>query len=469
MKMQNIQLRIEGMTCTSCELRIENTLKKLKGVAGAKADYSKSMAWVEYDSDVVGLQDIKNAVEKAGYSAAADAKGKGGQKSKEEISQLVGIGIILLALYVIIKNTIGFNFIPEVDQSMGYGLLFVVGLLTSLHCIAMCGGINLSQCVVYSGSDNSGAGNLKPSFLYNAGRVVSYTVIGGIVGGIGSIVSFSGGAKGIVAIIAGVFMVIMGINMLNIFPWLKKFNPRMPKFFGNKLYSGSSNYGPFYVGLLNGFMPCGPLQSMQLYALGTGSIAAGALSMFMFSMGTVPLMFGFGAVSTFLGKKFTGRLMKVSAVLVIALGVIMLNRGLMLSGVNASAAITDSSINGSVAVIQNGVQVVSIELGRNSYDPIIVQKGIPVKFIINAEGQNLNGCNDAIVIPKYNIQKGLSVGENVIEFTPEETGTFPYSCWMGMIGSSITVVDDLSKLTPEDIQQAESTIIPSGGGCSCCQ
>ncbi|HYE83614.1 MAG TPA: sulfite exporter TauE/SafE family protein [Clostridia bacterium] len=472
MNMKKIELAIEGMTCSSCELRIENALRKLEGVAEVKAEYSKSRVFAAFDSDIVRLQDIIAAVDKAGYKAfehntgidtEAAENSKAG-KSKESINQLVGIGIILLALYVIIKNTIGFNFIPEVNQSMGYGILFVVGLLTSLHCIAMCGGINLSQCVAYKHSGSSKTGNLKPSFLYNAGRVVSYTVIGGIVGGIGSVVSFSGGAKGIVAIVAGLFMVIMGLNMLNIFPWLKRINPRMPKIFGNKIYNNNGKNGPFYVGLLNGLMPCGPLQSMQLYALGTGSIAAGALSMFIFSIGTVPLMFGFGAVSSMLGKKFTGRLMKVSAVLVMALGFVMVSRGLMLSGVNASAGVGQAK--GNVAVVENGVQIVEIDLKPNRYEPVIVQKGIPVQFIINAEDENINGCNNAIIIPKYNIQKALEPGRNIIEFTPEETGTIPYSCWMGMIGSSISVVDELSEVTSEDINTADSgAISSSGGGC----
>jgi sulfite exporter TauE/SafE len=354
---------------------------------------------------------------------------------------------------------------------MGYGILFVVGLLTSLHCIAMCGGINLSQCVSYKYSSGTKTGNLKPSFLYNAGRVVSYTVIGGIVGGIGSVVSFSGATKGIVAIIAGLFMVIMGLNMLNIFPWLKRFNPRMPKLFGNKIYNNNGKNGPFYIGLLNGLMPCGPLQAMQLYALGTGSVAAGALSMLIFSMGTVPLMFGFGAVSSLLGKKFTGKLMKVSAVLVMVLGFIMMGRGFLLSGINPTFADSTSvKSNSNVAVAENGVQVVSIDLKPNGYAPIVVQKGIPVKFIINAAAENINGCNNAIIIPKYNIQKALEPGENIIEFTPEETGTIPYSCWMGMIGSSIKVVDDLGAVTPDDLKAAEAGTV-TGGGCgggSCC-
>jgi sulfite exporter TauE/SafE len=99
----------------------------------------------------------------------------------------------------------------------------------------MCGGINLSQCVSYKVPENaSKAAKLKPSLMYNTGRVISYTVIGGIVGGLGSVISFSGTAKGIVAILAGVFMLIMGLNMTGLFPWLRKIVPHMPKRFANK-------------------------------------------------------------------------------------------------------------------------------------------------------------------------------------------------------------------------------------------
>jgi sulfite exporter TauE/SafE/copper chaperone CopZ len=460
------------MTCSSCELKVESTLKKLEGVQDIKVSLAKGKADISFDAEIISMDTIIKAIEELGYPAEEVAKAteikssvkiNAPQKSDAfKIDQLIGIGIILFALYMIIKHTIGFNFVPEIDSSMGYGVLFIVGALTSLHCIAMCGGINLSQCIAHTSVDDSKMSKLKPSLLYNAGRVVSYTIIGGIVGAIGSVVSFSGMAKGIVAVLAGLFMIIMGLNMLNIFPWLKRFNIRMPKFIGQKIYSGKTNKGPFIVGLLNGFMPCGPLQSMQLYALGTGSMLAGATSMFFFSLGTVPLMFGLGAVSTILSKKFTSNLMKFSAILVIILGVGMITRGMSLSGFNTVVASTQK---GNIAKINGNEQIVTIDLKSNSYEAIIVQKGIPVKFIINATQDDLNGCNNPVVIPQFNIQKKLVAGENVIEFLPEQTGTIPYSCWMGMIRSSIQVVDDITKLDGTAVEQLQNT--PASGG-SCC-
>lgn len=453
-------LQIGGMTCTSCEMRIENKLKQLEGVSEVKAIYSSSNVYVTYDADLIRLDVIIEAIEKLDYEvkngpthqAIVDGNKTKNDSEKIPLKQYVGIGIIILALYVIINNTVGFNFIPQVNQNMGYGILFVVGLITSLHCIAMCGGINLSQCVSYkyAEGETSKISKLKPSLLYNSGRVIAYTIIGGVVGALGSVVSFSGAAKGVVAIISGMFMMIMGLNMLNIFPWLRKLNPRMPKIFGNKIHNNDGNHGPFYVGLLNGLMPCGPLQAMQLYALGTGSFFAGALSMFLFSLGTVPLMFGFGAISSFLSGKFTHRMLKVSAVLVMVLGLFMLNRGLALSGINTAFAASGTE---NVAKIEGNIQVVTTKLESGKYAPIVIQKGIPVKWIIKAEKGELNGCNNKIIIPEYNIESPkLIPGDNVIEFTPKEEGRFIYSCWMGMITGNISVVTDVNNVSDEDIQ-----------------
>lgn len=452
-------LRIDGMTCTNCEMRIENGLKKTAGIREAKVSYAAGTAKVGYDPGIVKLSEIIGVIEALGYQVVSGPAGKGGAngkpaqgREKTPINQILGIGIILLAGYLIITHTIGFNFIPAISQNMGYGILFVIGLVTSIHCIAMCGGINLSQSVSYRFSERekqSRAAKLKPSLLYNAGRVISYTVLGGIVGALGSVVSFSGTARGVVSIAAGVFMVIMGLNMLNVFPGLRRFMPHMPKVFARKLHAGGT-HGPFFVGLFNGLMPCGPLQAMQIYALGTGSPVKGALSMLVFSLGTVPLMFGFGAVSSFLSSRFTHKMMKVSAALVIVLGFFMLNRGFSLSGFDIAGALTPKAAGaaaGTVATVRDGGQEVTTQLQANGYPPITVQKGIPVKWTIQADAGTINGCNGTVTIPQYHITKQLRPGSNEIDFTPQSTGTVTYTCSMGMIRSTISVVADVAAAT----------------------
>ena len=98
-----------------------------------------------------------------------------------------------------------------------------------------------------------------------------------------------------------------------------------------------------------------------------------------------------------------------------------------------------------VANLKDGYQEVVVDVQANAYPPIIVQKGTPVKFNLRAAKKDLNGCNEAILIPMFNIRKELQPGDNIVEFTPTKAGTIPFTCWMSMIKSSIVVVDDLSK------------------------
>ncbi|MDR1249210.1 MAG: sulfite exporter TauE/SafE family protein [Treponema sp.] len=301
-------------------------------------------------------------------------------------------------------------------------MLFIIGLVTSIHCVAMCGGINLSQCL--PGGSFPGAAAIRPSLLYNLGRILSYSAVGIVVGALGRAISFSGAMKGMVQIATGLFMAIMGINMLGIFPGLRRLTPRLPRLFvrGIEEERGRSN-SALYVGLLTGIMPCGPLQTMQLYALSAGSPAAGGLSMLIFSLGTTPLMFGFGALSSLLSKKFTRAVMSAGAALIAALGLVMFSNGWNLSGFSSPAALLRPSQytaaktgktadNGADIVIENGVQLVNTTLLPGRYQPIVVMAGIPVRWTIEATPGSINGCNNRMIIREYGIERRFTEGAN---------------------------------------------------------
>lgn len=466
--MKKVTLTIEGMHCAACELRVENALLALNGIKSAKASFSKASVKAEYDETLTDTGQMEQAIAEAGYSVSgetAQPKQNGGTL------RLIGILVILFGVYMLISNTIGFNFIPEVQPGAGLGVIFVIGLLTSLHCLAMCGGINLSQNVTVGQSGVRS--RLMPGLKYNAGRVLAYTVVGGIVGAIGSVISFSPTVKGIVVLVAGVLMVLMGLNMLGL-PWLKRINLHMPKFLIRKAGAAQSSKKPFVVGLLNGLMPCGPLQAMQIYALGTGSALMGALSMMVFALGTVPLMFAFGALSALLNSRFTRVMGKVSAALVILIGFTMLGRGFGLSGVAFPSASAGSGIE-SVAVVESvddgDVQRITSEFSSGQYAPITVKQGVPVVWTISVTEKDLNGCNNPMIIPAYGIEKKLVPGDNTIEFTPDESGVIAYSCWMGMIRSTITVVGADGETAPaqiDGVEQTSQSALPGGtssGGC----
>jgi sulfite exporter TauE/SafE/copper chaperone CopZ len=457
-----VKYRVEGMTCPGCERRIEEAAKKLKGVLRCSTSYRNSTVSITYSGGSIDEDAIAKALKDIGYGLSKS----GAESAAFDLKQLLGIGVAIAVLFLVFQKTGLINNIPQVTQSMSYGLLFVVGLLTSLHCIAMCGGINLSQSIrgesVFQGDVFT---RVKPAFYYNAGRVISYTVIGGIVGALGSVLSFSGKTKGFMVIGVGAVMILMGLNMLNIFPWLRLPSLRLFRGIGRKRDGARGGSGPFVVGLLNGFMPCGPLQAMQLYALGTGSFALGALSMFLFSVGTVPLMFGMGALSSLLSKRFAHTVLKVSAMLVLVLGIATLGRGMSLSGARVRVVPEKAK---SIARIEGDVQVIQTELESNRYAPLIVQKGIPVRWTINARESSLNGCNNPVTIPDYDMVRRLVPGSNVIEFTPTDTGDIVYTCWMGMISSVIRVVDSLDRVTDRDVEDVAKAGKSSSSGGSCC-
>jgi len=472
--LQKRSFRVGGMTCVNCQNKIEKKLKKMAGLHDATVNYNTGRALVTYDAAETSFDEITAAIEKLGYQTL-DGKSVNKALQGKALTQIIGTLVVILALFALMRafgtSRLAADF-PLAQIGMGYGMLLAIGVFTSLHCIAMCGGLNLSQTL--RGSEETAPAStfslLLPSILYNGGRLVSYTLVGVLVGALGSVITVSGSFQGMAQIIAGIFMVIMGINMLGFFPALRRFNPRMPKFFSTKIDEQKTGRGPAVIGFLNGLMPCGPLQAMQLYALSTGSPVRGGIAMFLFCAGTIPLMFALGAISSALsgvkGQAFSRRVMQVGAVLVTALGLVMLSNGWNLSGftnqldgaassksasvqaAQVAPGVSDSRTQNSsppASVIKNGVQIVNSTLLPNRYPAITVQQGIPVRWIINAPPGSITGCNNLMIIREYGIQYTFQQGDNIIEFTPTRAGKFSYSCWMAMIYSTITVLAENEK------------------------
>lgn len=420
------KLYVQGMTCTHCESNIETTLKQLESVEHVRASASKNVAVIHHETEL-NLILIGSKLEEIGYTLVETDR-------FWLLKRSAMLFLLLVISYFVLRfgNSLSFNTLPNIRQNMGYGALFVVGTLTSVHCIAMCGGINIGQCNKYKHMKPS-----KPSLLYNLGRVTSYTILGGVIGSIGSVLSFSGQARGYITIAVSVVMIMMAIKML------KLFQVNLPSvglpFFIKKPILILSSKGPFFVGIANGFMPCGPLQSMQLYALGTGSALRGALSMFYFSIGTFPLMFALGFISSLLEHRFSKHVMKFSGLLIFALGLNMLSGGVALAGMIIPFQHNGPTIESTLT--NDNVQEIRIELQANRYEPLRVKKDIPFKLIIHADASNMNGCNNPIIIPSFGIEQTLIPGENEILFTPVSAGKITYTCWMGMITSYIEVIE----------------------------
>ena len=491
MNISRKRLYIGGMTCVNCQNKIEQVLKKTPGVESAKVSYQKGTADIAFDPDWVTLEELRQVIRGAGYEVLLEPAVR-----KPDFGRTATLLILIFFIYRMLQHSGILNLlVPSelADTGMGYGMLFLIGILTSVHCIAMCGGISLSQCIPRSaGKEDSRFGAFRSAVLYNLGRVISYTGIGFLLGLAGMLVGETSGAgispffQGILKMAAGVFMVILGINMLGIFPWLRRFQLQLPRFLVrnvNRKKAGSSQ--PFVIGLLNGMMPCGPLQSMQIVALASANPFAGALSMLAFSLGTVPLMLGLGSFVAMLGKRFSAKVMETGAVLVVVLGLAMLSQGGNLSGLfysgmewNAAgqqqvyAASGESGTNDSGATVEDGVQIIESTLTGGRYPNITVTAGIPVRWIIQVPKGALNGCNYRMLLNTYGITHTFSEGENIIEFTPEKTGTIPYTCWMGMIRGNILATDgtDAPQAFSEEQPQSGDNGYDSYGnsGMGCC-
>lgn len=449
--MQKEIFNVDGMVCGSCEGMIEEALLQIECVKSAEASFGKGTVSVEYDDEQLERTVFKKVIENLGYDVHENPRG-----SKKTTFALA---TILFGLYYIVKTTVGFNYIPQVSEQMGYGLIFTAGLVTSIHCIAMCGGIAVSQGIERGGKTSS----IRSSLLYNAGRMVSYTLVGATAGAIGQVLTPSEQLKGAVAILAGMLMVLMGMRMLGIISipdflstGISKFVPR-----GTGILK-KSPLTPFYVGMANGLMPCGPLQTMQIYALGTGSVLKGAMAMFLFSLGTVPLMLGFGAITSAIGKGLGKKVAKLSGVMVIALGMVMAGRGMALSGISLGFA--QEQKNAQIAEIENGVQILNMAVNAYGYDvdAQIVKVGTPVR--INVEAQNINGCNNPILIPQYGVEVDIRE-ENIIEFTPDKEGAITISCWMGMVTTKIYAVNDTSSFDKNALEADDEYAGGGFGGC----
>lgn len=422
-----VYVKIEGISCSHCLDTIETNLLKEKNIT--KVEFQKNIAIIEYVGKLEKKKIIK-LINSLGYltqeSYISDDISLLSDKVKPV--EIIIILLIIILVFYLLNKIIGFNIfnvIPTIDENITYGMLFVTGLLTSIHCISMCGAINLLTVI-----NKTTKRSYKKPILYNLGRLISYTALGGIVGLIGSVLTVNKTVTGIIILLASIVMFLMALAMLGLIP-LKKL-----KLIRHKTVTAN----PLIIGLLNGLMPCGPLQAMQVYALSTGSPIKGAISMFLFCLGTIPLMLGTGLFLNKLTGKWKIIVNKIATCLILILSVVMLNQALLYLNIDLFKNNDDSTYQ--KAILKETYQEVKINVSYGNYQDIIIQKDIPVKLIIHVDEDKLTGCNNEIYLAKYKIKKKLKVGDNIIEFTPTKEETLTYTCYMNMIKNNIKVIDN---------------------------
>ncbi|WP_090829397.1 sulfite exporter TauE/SafE family protein [Nitrosovibrio tenuis] len=330
MAIKSVHLKIKGMHCTGCEETIENAVGCLPGVKKVKADYAKRTVDVEFDGKLIGDSGIRHTIEEKGYEFES--------ASINNSNRHIQNGLIFLFFLLVVGGVTfwGKSMVPgligEMNSSLGHAMLFSIGFFTGFHCIGMCGGFVVGYAT--AGGPQSAVTTTTRHLMYATGKTASYTAIGGAMGLLGSVMTFTPYMRGVINLAASIFVIIYGLKMLDVFPALRGFTLRLPRYVtkgvANEL-RGQRN--PLVIGLLNGFMlGCGPLQAMYIMAAGTGNPQEGATMLFFFGLGTLLPLLSFGLIASSVSRSIMRQLVMASAILVIAMGLMMADRGLKLTG-----------------------------------------------------------------------------------------------------------------------------------------
>jgi len=359
------------------------------------------------------------------------------KKKIASIDQWVYALLIVVVLYLFFRLLTNLGWFSWLGTGMGevsFGVAFLIGVAASLStCLAVVGAVVISFAAKYQSSGKSLADTSCPHLLFHLGRLVSFALFGGLLGIVGSWITVSGQLMGWFTILIAIILVWLGLNILGLVPPISKYGLRLPGGalgHWHRLKESEHPLMPIVIGGFTFFLPCGFTQSMQLFAISSGSFWTGAMTMFLFALGTLPVLLGLGfATSRFSAMK--GVLFKlIIGMIVIVFAYVTLLAGFAQAGIDL---VWPGGGGGEQSIIQDNVQVVSMVSDLKGYNPntFKVKAGVPVRWEINAK--QLTGCTDEIVVPSLGIRQELDQGMNVIEFTPENPGTIGFSCWMGMV------------------------------------
>lgn len=436
------------MTCGSCELLLERKLKAVPGVLHVEVHHRKGTATITASASALPSSDrIEDVIRKAGYRVQ-DADGSSSADDSSH-SKWLEIGGSLLIIFAIYKLLLAFDLVslaPSTSGTLSLGGIFVIGLVAGTSsCLAVTGGLLLALAAKHNELHQAETSweKFKPLLHFNLGRLVSYFVLGGVVGVIGQSVTLSTKMSGAMSIAVAFIMLYLALTILQIIP-KGIFGVRLPKRFSHWIHNLSESdhpAAPFALGAFTFFLPCGFTQSLQLVALASGTFLTGALTMFIFALGTLPSLIGLSAVSS-TAKGTTSRLfLRFSGALVLVLAFVNLSSGFALTGFSFPSFPNDVPVAvGSAPPIVNGAQEVEMAITRYGYQPsnLTIKAGVPVRWKI--DGTQAYGCTSQIVIPDLGVTKSLAQGENIVEFTAPNPGRLAFSCSMGMVRGLFNVL-----------------------------
>lgn len=443
---------VKGMTCASCELLIERRLKKVPGIHSVHSNYRTGFTVVKMDPDSPpSAADIEAAIEEAGYSLT--------EKSLEQIDgknqKWLEIGasmVLIFALYKIFQGFDIFSFSGTTGGVTDLAGVFLIGLVAGTSsCLAVTGGLLLTMAAKHNELNPGLTGwqKFKPLLSFNAGRLISYFFLGGLVGLLGQSLTLSPVVTGYLNVVVALLMLFLALSILKILP-KNHFIVRPPKWLSHWIAGLAEHphpFAPFLLGAMTFFLPCGFTQSLQLSALASGSFMEGALTLFVFSLGTLPALLGISAISSYAKGRASRLFLRFSGVLVLVLALFNLKSGLLLSGVNVSALVsepeeTEEADEENYVTEENGVQVIHLEASAYGYTPrsLTIEAGKPTKVEVKALS-SLGGCASVITVPEFGLVEYLSPGTTIemgIIENPQDD--FVITCSMGMVTTFVDVL-----------------------------
>lgn len=331
---------------------------------------------------------------------------------------------------------------------MNLWIIFLTGLTVGgLTCLAVQGGLLAS--IIAARKENGGTNNnVFPVLAFLITKLIAYTILGFILGAFGGAIGISQEAQIIMQFIAGVYMLAIALNLLNVHPIFRYAVIQPPKFLTRIIRNQSKSkdlFAPAFLGAMTIFIPCGTTLAMEALAISSANAFSGAAIMAVFVSGTTPLFFGVGWLTSILGENSKGNFLKIAAFAVLYLGVTSVNGALIAGGSPISLPSVQFNLSGSqreqgsteVVVTQNP----EINITANGYTPnyIKVKKGEEVNLTLKS--LDAFSCASAFRIPSLGISKDLQPNDTQkIAFTPTQVGKITFTCSMGMYTGVIEVI-----------------------------
>ncbi len=478
---------VQGMHCASCEILIEKKLLELERIKSVEAKANKGEVLIEYEGELPSVETLNKIFKKENY-VFSDKKIEisSGLNGKEFLITF-GIGLIIIFGFLGLTK-LGLSGLINVTSSSSLITFFVFGLLAGIStCAALIGGLILSMSKqwleLYPG-DESIFRKLQPHLMFNAGRILSYAILGAVLGAVGSRLQFSLNFTSILVIAVSVMMIFLALQMLGLKAF-RKFQFTMPKFITRHIADESNfkgRYTPFLMGAFTFFLPCGFTITAQGLALISGSPIQGGLIMLLFALGTLPMLLAIGISSVSFSKRphLSFRFLKVAGFLVLFFALYNINSQFNVLGLSSFNDVGNKIIQPpnvkeeGFAPIVNGKQILKMEASSSGYSPnyFKVKAGILVRWEIKDIGTS--GCTNAVISRSlFDGPINLTPGQTSIkEFTPTKPGKYKFSCWMGMVSGLIEVVDNkgtsINSFPNVSNEENSPAFIPSGAsGCSC--